>query len=92
VTSIDLIVAATSFTPPTLPTDLGPGLWQVSIRHRDSPNVGGEAWLLLTKDEGAVRQFNELSQILAGSAESGDSQVVQGALRVRRAALLALAP
>jgi hypothetical protein len=92
VTSSDLTVAASGFTPATLPTDLGPGLWQVSIRHRDSPSVGGEAWLLLTKDGDAVRQFNELSQILAGSADSGDPEVVQGTLRVRRAALLALAP
>jgi hypothetical protein len=92
VTSIDLIVAASGFTPTNLPTDLDPGLWQVSIRHRDSPSVGGEAWLLLTKDGDAVRQFNELSQVLAGSADSGDPEVVQGTLRVRRAALLALAP
>jgi hypothetical protein len=92
VTSIDLVVAASGFTPATFPTELGPGLWQASIRHRDSPSTGGEAWLLLTTDEDAVRQFNELSKILAGSADAGDARVAQGTVRVRRAALLALAP
>lgn len=92
VTSIDLNVAASGFKPATFPADLGPGLWQVSIHHRDSPSIGGEAWLLLTKDEDAVRQFDELSRLLAGFGQAGDTPAAQGTVRVRRAALLALTP
>lgn len=89
--SIDVTVAASGFTPATFGTDLGPGLWQASIRHRESPSIGGDAWLLLTKDANAVRQFDELSRMLAG-ANQDDAQIAESTTRVRRAALLALAP
>ena len=88
----DVVVATAGFTPAAFGADLSAGLWQVSVRHRDSPSIGGDAWLLLSPDPDAVRQFAELAKVLADSTKDGDPQTVQGAARVRRAALLSLAP
>jgi hypothetical protein len=87
-----IAVSATGITPSTHNGELAGGLWQVSIRHQQSPSIGGDAWLVLTPDREAVRQYAALVRTLAEAEASSDPQIVQSAVRVRRAALLALAP
>lgn len=87
-----IAVSAAGITPATYSGELANGLWQVSIRHQQTPSIGGDAWLLLTPDREAARQYAELSATLAAAADKDDAQVAQGAIKVRRAALLSLAP
>ena len=87
-----IVVSAAGITPATNTGEIANGLWQVSIRHQQTPSIGGDAWLLLTPDREAARQYSELASTLAAAVEKGDPQVAQAAARVRRAALLSLAP
>jgi hypothetical protein len=72
-----------------LGSNVGIGLWQMTLRDPRDPSRGGEAWVLFTNDASAPARFDELSAVLEADVRR-DGTLGVTAVRIRRAALLEL--
>ena len=84
-------VTASGNIPAATTAPLRPGLWQVAISHRRVPTVSGDAWILITLDRAAIETFETLKSTTADNLRAEGPDIERATMRVKRAAMLALA-
>jgi hypothetical protein len=84
-------VTQTGNIPAAVATPLRPGLWQVAISHQRVLSVSGDAWILITLAPAAIETFAAVKSAMADSLRSEGLEIERASVRVKRAAILALA-
>ena len=84
-------IAPTGISPAKTLATLQPGVWQLSVRHERVPSVSGEGWILVSPDASAKEAFDLVKMAMEESLRTEGLEVNAATVRVRRAAILALA-
>jgi len=84
-------ITPTGISPAKTLATLQPGVWQLSVRHERVPSVSGEGWILVSPDATVKEAFDLVKAAMEESLRTEGLEVNAATVRVRRAAILALA-